>query len=132
MHPYIKYVPNNFLSQYDQFSFVLGLLIMGPLFSKIFLPILSLLLLFQTFFLPLLFSCKSGKNNKLPTLSRQTIFISILLKAFDTIRHKRLLKKLSACGFKGDFLAWITSFLMGRCQSVRVNNQQSEPGEVKS
>ena len=53
-------------------------------------------------------------------------------KAFDTVPHKRLLKKLSAYGFKGDLLTWITSFLMERYQSVRVNNHQSEPGEVKS
>ena len=51
---------------------------------------------------------------------------------FNTVPHKRLLKKLSAYGFKGDLLAWITSFLVGRYQSVRVNNQQSESGEVKS
>ena len=53
-------------------------------------------------------------------------------KAFDMVPHKRLLKKLSAYGFKGDLLAWITSFLVGRYQSVRVNNQQSESGKVKS
>ena len=34
-------------------------------------------------------------------------------KAFDTLPHKRLPKKLSAYGFKGDLLAWITSFLVG-------------------
>ena len=53
-------------------------------------------------------------------------------KAFNTVPHKRLLKNLLAYGFKGDLLAWITSFLVGRYQSVRLNNQQSEPGEVKS
>ena len=51
----------------------------------------------------------------------ETIYFDFA-KTFDTVPHKRLLKKLSAYGFKGDLLAWITSFFVGLYQSVRVNN----------
>ena len=32
-------------------------------------------------------------------------------KAFDTVRHQRLLKKLEAFGIKGNILSWISNFL---------------------
>ena len=35
-------------------------------------------------------------------------------KAFDTVPHKRLVKKLESVGIRGSLLKWIEHFLMGR------------------
>ena len=35
-------------------------------------------------------------------------------KAFDSVPHSRLLKKVEAMGIKGDILSWLTSFLQER------------------
>ena len=42
-------------------------------------------------------------------------------KAFNTVPHNRLLKKLMRCGIKGQVSKWIQSFLKGRSQVVKVN-----------
>ena len=46
-------------------------------------------------------------------------------KAFDTVPHRRLLKKLQCYGIKGAVLDWITDFLKDRKQTVRVNGAES-------
>ena len=46
-------------------------------------------------------------------------------KAFDTVPHKRLLKKLYGYGIRGDILTWISDFLKNRRQRVFVNGQPS-------
>ena len=46
-------------------------------------------------------------------------------KAFDTVPHHRLLKKLKCYGIKGQVLKWIESFLKGRSQVVKVNDIDS-------
>ena len=53
-------------------------------------------------------------------------------KAFDSVPHARLVKKLSSYGVQGNLLKWIESFLTGRTQHVNVNNQRSEQKEVIS
>ena len=53
-------------------------------------------------------------------------------KAFDTVPHRRLCKKLAAYGIKGPILKWITSFLEGRKQLVRVNQANSTTNHVIS
>ena len=53
-------------------------------------------------------------------------------KAFDTVPHRRLCKKLSAYAIDGSILAWITSFLNGRTQSVKVNQSFSTTDAVVS
>ena len=53
-------------------------------------------------------------------------------KAFDTVPHRRLCKKLAAYGIKGSILNWITSFLNGRSQSVKVNQSFSSRDAVVS
>ena len=49
-----------------------------------------------------------------------------LAKAFDSVSHAKLLYKLESFGFGGQSLAWLRSFLCGRCQSVVVGNARSE------
>lgn len=46
-------------------------------------------------------------------------------KAFDTIQHDILLKKLSNCGIRGTALLLIQDYLMNRYQYVSVNNMNS-------
>jgi hypothetical protein len=53
-------------------------------------------------------------------------------KAFDTVPHLRLLRKLEAYGFRGNLLKWIQAFLSGRRQQVSVNGTKSGWEEVVS
>ena len=53
-------------------------------------------------------------------------------KAFDTVPHKRLLKKLDHYGIRGQLIKWIESWLCGRTQTVVVNGSQSSPVTVTS
>ena len=48
-------------------------------------------------------------------------FFLDLKKAFDTIEHDILLKKIENTGIRGPALTWITSYLNGRQQRVIVN-----------
>merc|ERR1711963_630999 len=53
-------------------------------------------------------------------------------KAFDSVPHARLVKKLKNYGVQGNLLKWIESFLTGRTQHVNVNNKRSEEKDVTS
>ena len=53
-------------------------------------------------------------------------------KAFDKVPHRRLLQKVSAYGFRGRILTWLTSFLLGRQQRVHVGGDSSEWHPVHS
>ena len=53
-------------------------------------------------------------------------------KAFDTVPHRRLIGKLESYGIKGKVLNWISAFLCGRNQTVRVNGEKSEKADVLS
>ena len=53
-------------------------------------------------------------------------------KAFDSVPHRRLLKKLSCYGIKGRILNWVRDFLTDRFQRVTVGNGSSEWGHVTS
>ena len=53
-------------------------------------------------------------------------------KAFDTVPHKRLLKKLDHYGIHGQLIKWIESWHCGRTQTVVVNGSQSSQVTVTS
>ena len=53
-------------------------------------------------------------------------------KAFDTVPHRRLLKKIENYGINGDLFNWIKAFLSNREQVVNVNGDESDPTAVIS
>ena len=53
-------------------------------------------------------------------------------KAFDTVPHQRLLKKLDASGIRGDIGRWIEAFLQNRQQRVVVETEMSGWTQVLS
>ena len=53
-------------------------------------------------------------------------------KAFDKVSHEKLILKLSAYGFSGCLLQWISAFLKNREQKVNVNHCFSEYEPVSS
>lgn len=55
-----------------------------------------------------------------------------LAKAFDTVPHQRLLRKLSNYGVGGNVLEWIRQFLTGRKQKVRIGQADSTWSAVTS
>ena len=54
------------------------------------------------------------------------------MKAFDRVPHKHLLTKLEAYGFKGKTHAWISEFLLGRKQRVKLGQCLSKWYPVSS
>ena len=63
--------------------------------------------------------------------SIDTIYLDFA-KAFDTVPHERLLRKLQGYGIEGHLLSWVRDFLSGRRQRVVVNGEGSQWGEVLS
>ena len=53
-----------------------------------------------------------------------------LAKAFDTVVLAKLLCKLKRMGIGGNLLKWLTSFLIGRTQQVKVKNTKTQPSLV--
>ena len=51
-------------------------------------------------------------------------------KAFDSINHNILLKKLSKVGFQENTIKWYKNYLTSRTQFVTINNQKSNSLEV--
>ena len=67
------------------------------------------------------------------SLDNGNFAVAILLdlkKAFDTVDHKILLKKLYAYGIRGIFLKWFESYLSGKTQYVVFDGVQSETHRV--
>jgi hypothetical protein len=54
-----------------------------------------------------------------------------LAKAFDTVNHKLMIKKLSEIGIRGSLLDWFASYLTGRQHRVRINNTLSTNLKIK-
>jgi hypothetical protein len=65
---------------------------------------------------------------------RQSVDIMYLdfAKAFNSVSHRKLLRKLHALGVRGKLLRWIKSFLSNRRQRVRVNNSFSDWRDLPS
>ena len=63
--------------------------------------------------------------NQKPSATTLAIFID-LKKAFDTVNHKILLKKMEHYGIRGISSAWFENYLSDREQFVSVNGVQSE------
>jgi hypothetical protein len=53
-------------------------------------------------------------------------------KAFDSVPHERLLRKVEAHGIRGETLQWLRNFLSGRKQRVQVNGKMSDWNPVTS
>ena len=53
-------------------------------------------------------------------------------KAFDTVPHRRLLKKLESYGINGNVLRWVKAFLSNRVQQVAVQGEVSNWLDVQS
>jgi hypothetical protein len=53
-----------------------------------------------------------------------------LKKAFETVDHQILIKKLELYGIKYSALAWFSSYLHGRTQVCRVNNITSSSKHI--
>ena len=53
-----------------------------------------------------------------------------LKKAFDTIDHDILLKKLSAIGFSSHTIGWFKSYLSNRLFRVNSENFYSDPSNI--
>jgi len=53
-------------------------------------------------------------------------------KAFDKVRHQRLLYNLQYYGIRGNTLNWISAFLSNRTQSVVCNGYTSSSQNVTS
>ena len=47
-------------------------------------------------------------------------------KAFDTVLHTRLLRKLDYCGVRGNIHGWLESWLTTREQKVLVDGEKSK------
>ena len=74
------------------------------------------------------------QNDILRTLDQGGAAILVLLDlsaAFDTIDHSILLSRMeSVLGVKGSALQWFKSYLLGRKQRIKINNDFSENQEI--
>ena len=71
--------------------------------------------------------CYSAINNQEVTLS---VFLDFS-KAFDTIDHDILLKKLELYGIRGHMNSWFKSYLSNRRQYVEINEFRSPESQIK-
>ena len=77
-------------------------------------------------------SCLSRLDNKIATGFESGLYISMILidlqKAFDTVNHDILLKKMEFIGFSEETTKWFKSYLSNRKFKVHSKNTFSEPG----
>ena len=65
-------------------------------------------------------------------LTARLVEKGIIAKAFDTVNHNLLLKKLQRFGLKDNILTWFKNYLSGRQHRVLVNGEISETRPVSS
>ena len=73
-----------------------------------------------------------GIYSSLENKESAVLLLLDLTKAFDTINHRILLKKLSLMGFCGTDLKWFESYLLNRRQHVRIDDSISTSLEIKA
>lgn len=74
------------------------------------------------------------KRKNYPSLDSKHSFLSIFIdftKAFDTVKHDILLKKLQYYGIRGIVLDWFTDCLTHRTQPIKLSNQVSTPKVIQ-
>ena len=59
-------------------------------------------------------------------MTRIDVAIPHFSKAFDTVSHKRLLRKLHHYGVRGNVLKWVEGFLTNQTQRVLVEDEFSK------
>jgi hypothetical protein len=72
------------------------------------------------------------KSDSLDKAARIDAIIIDFSKAFDRVRHDRLLKKIADSGVDPRLVVWIREFLLYRSQRVRVGGQLSDEVRVTS
>ena len=79
-------------------------------------------------------SCLSYLNNKIATGFESGLYTGMILidlqKAFDTVNHDILLKKMEFIGFSEETTKWFKSYLSNRKFKVHIKNTFSEPGNL--
>ena len=79
-------------------------------------------------------SCLSYLNNQVATGFESGYYTSMILielqKAFDTVNHDILLKKMEFVGFSEETKKWFKSYLSNRKFKVHIKNTFSEPGNL--
>ena len=71
---------------------------------------------------------QNNKNNKTNTISLYIDF----KKAFDTVNHELLMKKLKIVGIRNTAINWIKSYLTNRSQQTQIGNDLSVERPVKT
>ena len=70
--------------------------------------------------------------NELENNHTVAVFYTDFRKAFDSVSHRKLIRRLEMLGIVGMLLTWIVSFLTERKQRVRVGNMFSDFCDVLS
>ena len=79
-----------------------------------------------------LLECINDWTKSIDSKKSVDVFYLDIAKAFDTVSHPKLLKKLESYGISGDLLRWIEDFLSFRTQYVSVKNCDSSRKKVDS
>ena len=72
-----------------------------------------------------LLECINDWTKGLDSRNSIDVFYLDISKAFDTVSHPKLLKKLTSYGISGNLHKWISDFLSNRTQFVSVKNARS-------
>ena len=79
-----------------------------------------------------LLECVNNWSEALDKKNKVDIIYLDISRAFDMVSHSKLLYKLRNIDINGNILSWLKSFLTGRKQRVRINNELSDWCDVTS